>query len=111
LRALAAAELCAARLTNALLATAPPAAPPDIGDTPLPALPGDRMRCRLQAIGTDAGVALRSGGTLTGTHYTIIAGGTSLRGARAAVELGVLVVRDAAGALRSAQRAYWVRLD
>jgi hypothetical protein len=111
LQALAAAESCAAQLTNALIALPPPTLPADIGDMPVPGQPADRMHCSSQAIGVDAGIALRSAGALVGTHYVILAGGSSARAARSAIEQGVLLVRNGAGTLQSATRSYWVRLD
>jgi hypothetical protein len=111
LLAFAAAEYCATSLANALIAATPPALPADIADVPAPGMPGARMRCRVQAIGTDAGIAARSGGALTGTHYTVLANGSSARNASAALEQGVLIVRNAAGVVQSASRAYWLRLD
>jgi hypothetical protein len=71
----------------------------------------DRMQCRVQLVDVDAGIAARSGGTLTGTHYTVLASGSSARNARAAIEQGVLLVRDGAGTLQTAQRVYWLRID
>jgi hypothetical protein len=111
LRAFAAAEYCVTLLTNTLIEAVPPALPADISLTPVPGMPAERMRCRLQLIGPDAGVAVRSGGTLTGTHYTVLANGSSTRNAQAAVEQGVLLVRDTAGTLQSATPSYWLRLD
>lgn len=111
LQALAAADYCATELGNRLLSLAPPALPPDVGDSPVPGMPGSRMLCRIQAIGADAGIAARSAGALAGTHYTVLARGTAPRDARAAIELGLLLVHDAAGALQSARPVYWLRLD
>jgi hypothetical protein len=111
LQALAAAEYCATQLTNGLIALAPPALPPDIADLPVPGMPAGRMRCRLLEIGADAAIAARSAGAQRGTHYTVLASGSAPRNARATIEQGVLLVRDAAGTLQLATRVYWLRLD
>jgi hypothetical protein len=110
LRALVAAESCVATLGNALLASAAGALPADIPDTPVAGQPGDSMRCSALLLGSDVGVAERSSGALAGSHYVLLATGTSLRNAQVSVEAGLLVVRDAAGVARSTQTSYWTLL-
>jgi hypothetical protein len=110
LRALVAAENCVATLGNALLAGTSGALPVDIPDTPIAGQPGDSMRCSAQLLGSDVGVAERSGAALAGSHYVLLATGSSLRSAQVSVEVGLLVVRDAAGVVRSAQTSYWMLL-
>lgn len=110
LRAFAAGELCLGLLADSLRQLPPGALPPDIAPTTVPDFPDDRMQCQAREIGADAATALGDAG-LTGRHYTLLASGSSTRGATAALEQGLLVVRDAGGAVANVERSYWLRLN
>lgn len=110
LRSFAAAEFCLGTLADALLQLPPGALPADIDTAAVPGFPDDRMQCRLRDIGADA-VLAQSGAGLTGRHYTLLASGNSVRGAVAYLEEGLLVVRDAGGAVTRVERSYWRRLN
>jgi Tfp pilus assembly protein PilX len=110
-RALAAAEVGVALGINALLRATGPAVPATIATTPVPGLAGDDYRVEFTTAGVDMAVQRASGGALTGTQYAIHSWGSSVRGASAEVEAGVLIVRVAGGSVTTAERSYWRRMD
>jgi hypothetical protein len=112
LRALAAAEAGVTLATNAVLRAVPaPAVPPDLPRTAMPEMPGDFYRTEIRYLGIDLSVRDRSGGAQQGHHYALHGWGSSARGASVELESGLLVIRDAGGALLSTQRSYWRRRD
>jgi len=110
-RAFEAAEAGQALALQALQNAAAGTTPAPWPDTAMPGMAGDRMRNSIRLIGADPLLAWRSGGALSGLHYTISSRGDSLRGARVEVEAGVLLIRNASGALIEVRTTWWRRSD
>lgn len=110
-RAFEAAEAGQSLATQALQDSPAGTVPADTPTTPMPGMSGDSLQYSLRLIGADPLIAWRSGGALSGAHYTISSRGESLRGARVDIESGLLLIRDAAGNLLDARTTWWRRSD
>jgi Tfp pilus assembly protein PilX len=110
-RALQAAEAGIETALVQLRATAPGAVPAALNAQPMPGLPGDSWSSAVRYVVDDPDTAAASNGTRSGQHYTIASSGSAPRGAAVALEAGVLVVRDAGGAVLAVERRYWKRRD
>jgi hypothetical protein len=110
-RALQAAEAGIETARVQLRATAPGAVPAPLAAQPMPGQPGDGWSSSVRYVADDPGVAAASGGSRSGQHYTIASRGTAPRDAAVALEAGVLVLRDATGAVLGVERVYWKRHD
>jgi Tfp pilus assembly protein PilX len=110
-RALQGAEAGIETALRELRDTPPGAAPAPRAAQPMPGSPGDGWSSTVRYIADDPPTAAASRGSRSGQHYTITSTGTAPRDARVALEAGVLVVRDAAGAVLAIERRYWKRSD
>jgi Tfp pilus assembly protein PilX len=109
-RALAAANAATALLADAMWAAPAGVAPVDLARQPMTGMSGDFLSAEVRELGSDPAVAAASGGMLAGTRYRITAHGSSLRDAVCDVELGVVMIRDAAGNPVELRHRYWKQL-
>ena len=110
-RALQAAEAGIETAVLQLRATAPGAVPAALAAEPMPGLPADGWSSTVRYVAEDAETAAASAGSRRGQHYTIASTGVAPRDATVALEAGVLVLRDATGAVLAVERRYWKRRD
>ena len=110
-RALQAAEAGIETAILQLRATAPAGVPAALGAQPMPGLPVDGWSSTVRYVGDDPEIAAASAGSRSGQQYAIASTGLAPRGASVALEAGVLVARDASGAVLAVERRYWKRRD
>jgi hypothetical protein len=110
-RALQAAEAGIETARVQLRSTAPGAMPAPLTAQPMPGLPADSWSSAVRYVDEDPETAAASAGSRSGQHYTIASTGLAPRGATVALEAGVLVVRDATGAVLAVEACYWKRRD
>lgn len=110
-RALQGAEAGIETALRELRDTSPGEAPAARTAQPMAGAPGDEWSSTVRYITDDPPTALASHGSRSGQHYTITSTGTAPRAARVTLEAGVLVLRDAAGAVLGIERRYWKRSD
>jgi hypothetical protein len=109
-RATAAASAGAALMADAVWSAPAGWLPAALARQPLAGSSGDFLSAEVIDLGIDPDIATASGGASSGQRYRIVAHGSSLRGASCDLELGVVMIRDAAGIAVELRHRYWKRL-
>lgn len=109
-RAAAAASAGAALMAGAVWSAPAGGSPASLPSQPVDGSSGDFLSAEVVNLGIDPDIATTSDGAFSGQRYRIVAHGSSLRGARCDLELGVVMIRDAAGIAVELRHRYWKRL-